>query len=71
LHQLSCTPPINQINAWHVPVGLEELLIAAQEIIDIQLDALADFRKELSHLNNEALQHVIVLENIKNNYLKW
>ncbi|KAN0131091.1 hypothetical protein V8E53_011092 [Lactarius tabidus] len=42
---------------------LEERLNAAQEIIDIQLDELADFRKELSRLNDQALQHIIVLAN--------
>ncbi|KAN0139737.1 hypothetical protein V8E53_002399 [Lactarius tabidus] len=62
-HRLSCTPPINQINACHIPIGLEERLNAAREIIDIQLDELADFRKELSRLNDQALQHIIVLMN--------
>ncbi|KAN0131149.1 hypothetical protein V8E53_011041 [Lactarius tabidus] len=61
--RLSCTPPINQINARRVPIGLEERLNAAREIIDIQLDELADFRKELSRLNDQALQHIIVLAN--------
>jgi hypothetical protein len=50
---------------------LEEWLNAAREIIDIQLDELADFRKELSRLNDQALQHIIVLANVKENYLKW
>jgi hypothetical protein len=70
-HRLSHTPPINQINARHVPIGLEERLNAAREIMDIQLDELADFRKELSCLNDQALQHIIVLANVKDNYLKW
>ncbi|KAN0140683.1 hypothetical protein V8E53_001510 [Lactarius tabidus] len=61
--RLSRTPPINQINARRVPIGLEERLNAAREIIDIQLDELADFRKELSRLNDQALQHIIVLAN--------
>ncbi|KAN0127808.1 hypothetical protein V8E53_014364 [Lactarius tabidus] len=61
--RLSCTPPINQINAHCVPIGWEERLNAAREIIDIQLDELADFRKELSRLNDQALQHIIVLAN--------
>ncbi|KAN0141480.1 hypothetical protein V8E53_000725 [Lactarius tabidus] len=69
--RLSRTPPINQINARRVPIGLEERLNAAREIIDIQLDELADFRKELSRLNDQALQHIIVLANVKDNYLKW
>ncbi|KAN0138617.1 hypothetical protein V8E53_003605 [Lactarius tabidus] len=69
--RLSRTPPINQINARHIPIGLEERLNAAREIIDIQLDELADFRKELSRLNDQALQHIIVLANVKDNYLKW
>jgi hypothetical protein len=71
VHRLSCTPPINQINACHVPIGLDEWLNAVQEIIDIQLDELADFRRELSCLNDQALQHIIVLANVKDNYLKW
>jgi hypothetical protein len=71
VRRLSRTPPINQINARCVPIGLEERLNAAREIIDIQLDELADFRKELSRLNDQALQHIIVLANVKDNYLKW
>jgi hypothetical protein len=69
-HRLSCTPPISKINASHVPKVLEERLKAALCILDIQLEELADFRKELNRLNDQALQHMIVIENLKDNYLK-
>jgi hypothetical protein len=68
---LSCTPPINKIDASRIPEVLEERLKAAQRILDIQLEELADFRKELNRLNDQVLQHMIVIENVKDNYLKW
>jgi hypothetical protein len=70
-HRLSRTPPINKIDASHVPEVLEERLKAARRILDIQLEELADFRKELNRLNDQVLQHMIVIENVKDNYLKW
>jgi hypothetical protein len=69
--RLSHTPPINKIDASRVPKVLEERLKAARRILDIQLEELADFRKELNRLNDQALQHMIVIENVKDNYLKW
>ncbi|KAN0128966.1 hypothetical protein V8E53_013228 [Lactarius tabidus] len=62
--RLSHTPPINKIDASRVPKVLEERLKAARCILDIQLEELADFRKELNHLNDQALQHMIVIENV-------
>jgi hypothetical protein len=69
--RLSRTPPINKIDASRIPEVLEERLKAARHILDIQLEELADFRKELNRLNDQALQHMIVIENVKDNYLKW
>ncbi|KAN0128962.1 hypothetical protein V8E53_013224 [Lactarius tabidus] len=63
--QLSCTPPINQISSSHIPVMLEERLNAAWDIIDNQLEEMADFRRDLNRLNDQALQHVIGLYNVE------
>ncbi|KAN0127803.1 hypothetical protein V8E53_014359 [Lactarius tabidus] len=63
VHRLSHTPPINQISSSCIPVMLEERLNAAWDIIDNQLEEMADFRRDLNHLNDQALQHVIGLYN--------
>jgi uncharacterized protein YjiS (DUF1127 family) len=64
-------PPINQISSSHIPVMLEERLNAAWDIIDNQLEEMADFRRDLNRLNDRALQHVIGLYNVRDNYIKW
>ncbi|KAN0131096.1 hypothetical protein V8E53_011097 [Lactarius tabidus] len=64
VHQLSRAPPINQISSSCIPVMLEERLNAAQDIIDNQLEEMADFRRDLNRLNDWALQHVIGLYNV-------
>jgi hypothetical protein len=50
---------------------LEERLNAARDIIDNQLEEMADFRRDLNCLNDQALQHVIGLYNVRDNYIKW
>jgi hypothetical protein len=69
--RLSQTPTVNQIYARCVPHSLEERLTAAREIIDIKLDHLADFRRELNCMNDVALQHILVLQNLRDNFLTW
>jgi hypothetical protein len=64
-------PPINQISSSHIPAMLEERLKAAWDIIDNQLEEMADFRRDLNCLNYQALQHVIGLYNVRDNYIKW
>ncbi|KAN0138612.1 hypothetical protein V8E53_003600 [Lactarius tabidus] len=64
VHRLSRTPPINQISSSRIPVMLEERLNAARDIIDNQLEEMADFRRDLNRLNDRALQHVIGLYNV-------
>ncbi|KAN0140678.1 hypothetical protein V8E53_001505 [Lactarius tabidus] len=46
--RLSRTPPINQISSSRIPVMLEERLNAARDIIDNQLEEMADFRRDLN-----------------------
>ncbi|KAN0141485.1 hypothetical protein V8E53_000730 [Lactarius tabidus] len=62
--RLSRTPSINQISLSRIPVMLEERLNAARDIINNQLEEMADFRRDLNRLNDRALQHVIGLYNV-------
>jgi hypothetical protein len=66
----SNTSPINRVAVGDVPLSLEEKVRAAQRFIDVQLGELDEIRKEISRMNNEALRHMNVLRNIRDNYLQ-
>jgi hypothetical protein len=70
--RLSHTPPIDQVGeSGRVPMTLEERLRTAQELIDQELEELADLRTEMNKFNDQLLQHVLILRNVRRNLLHW
>jgi hypothetical protein len=69
--RLSREPSATQLDAGRVPLSLEDRLREAQDLIDQELDDLAVVRSDLNHFNDLILQHVLVLRNIRNNFLRW
>ena len=69
--RLSCEPSATQLDAGQVPLSLEDRLREAQDLIDQELDDLAVVRSDLNHFNDLILQHVLVLRNMRNNFLRW
>ena len=58
-------------DAVEVPVRLEDRLRVAQELLDHELDQVDLLRTGVNQFNDLLLQHVLVLRNIRNNFLTW
>jgi hypothetical protein len=69
--RLSHAPSATQLNAGQVPLRLEDRLREAQERIDQELCDLAVLRREINIFSDLLLEHILVLRNIRNNYLCW
>ncbi|KAN0134088.1 hypothetical protein V8E53_008093 [Lactarius tabidus] len=57
--------------APHVPVNLEDRLREAQELVDQELNDLERLRANLNRYNDILLNHMLILRNVRNNYLRW
>jgi hypothetical protein len=69
--RLPATPALNQSNAHCIPMSLEDRLHNAQELVEQGLEDIAILRADLNHFNDVLLQHILVLRNMRNNYLCW
>jgi hypothetical protein len=49
---------------------LEERLAEAREIIDIQLDDLMETREQLQQANGAIYKHILVLQNLRRNFIR-
>jgi hypothetical protein len=65
------TPALNQSDACCIPMSLEDRLRDAQELVEQGLEDIAILRADLNHFNDVLLQHILVLCNVRNNYLCW
>jgi hypothetical protein len=54
-----------------VPVGLEDRLRKAQELMDQELEQIDILRTGINQFNDLLLQHGLVLRNIRDNFLRW
>jgi hypothetical protein len=54
-----------------VPLRLEDRLRAAQDLLDQELDEMAILRSNVNRFNDNMLQHILVLRNVKNNFVRW
>jgi hypothetical protein len=54
-----------------VPVNLEDRLREAQELVDQELNDLERLRADLNRYNDILLNHMLILRNVRNNYLRW
>ncbi|KAN0128964.1 hypothetical protein V8E53_013226 [Lactarius tabidus] len=54
-----------------VPVNLEDRLREAQELVDQELNDLERLRADLNQYNDILLNHMLILRNVRNNYLRW
>jgi hypothetical protein len=50
-------------------MSLEDRLRDAQELVEQGLEDIAILRADLNHFNDVLLQHILVLRNVRNNYL--
>jgi hypothetical protein len=57
--------------APRVPVNLEDRLREAQELVDQELNDLERLRADLNRYNDILLNHMLILRNVRNNYLRW
>ena len=69
--ELSHAPSATQLSAEQVPLRLEDRLREAQERIDKELDDLAILRRHINTFSDHLLEHILVLRNLRNNYLRW
>jgi hypothetical protein len=69
--RLSRAPSVTQLDAVEVPLRLEDRLRAAQELLDHELEQVDILRTGVNQFNDLLLQHVLVLRNIRNNFLRW
>ncbi|KAN0131147.1 hypothetical protein V8E53_011039 [Lactarius tabidus] len=67
--RLPPTPALNQSDARCIPMSLEDRLCNAQELVEQGLEDIAILRADLNHFNDVLLQHILVLCNVRNNYL--
>jgi hypothetical protein len=67
--RLPPTPALNQSDARCIPMSLEDRLRDAQELVEQGLEDIAILRADLNHFNDVLLQHILVLRNVRNNYL--
>ncbi|KAN0141482.1 hypothetical protein V8E53_000727 [Lactarius tabidus] len=67
--RLPPTPALNQSDARCIPMSLEDRLRDAQELVEQGLEDIAILRADLNHFNDVLLQHILVLHNMRNNYL--
>ncbi|KAN0139735.1 hypothetical protein V8E53_002397 [Lactarius tabidus] len=65
------TPALNQSDAHCIPMSLEDRLCNAQELVEQGLEDIVILRAYLNHFNDILLQHILVLCNVRNNYLHW
>jgi hypothetical protein len=68
--RLPPTPALNQSDTRCIPMSLEDRLHNAQEL-EQGLENIAILRADLNHFNDVLLQHILVLRNVRNNYLCW
>ncbi|KAN0131112.1 hypothetical protein V8E53_011004 [Lactarius tabidus] len=68
---LPATPALNQSNACCIPMSLEDRLRDAQDLVEQGLEDIVILRADLNHFNDVLLQHILVLCNMRNNYLCW
>ena len=54
-----------------MPLGLEERLRAAQQLVDQELDDLATLRDDINRFSDAIFEHILVLQNIRDNFLRW
>jgi hypothetical protein len=69
-HRLSRTRSVDQVNAEHVPLSLEERLRAANDLIDNELEELEWFRAEVNRIGEILLEHSIILCSVRDNFLR-
>jgi hypothetical protein len=65
------TPALNQSNAHCISMSVEDRLCNAQELVEQGLEDIVILREDLNHFNDVLLQHILVLCNMRNNYLRW
>jgi hypothetical protein len=69
--RISGRTPGTHVEAREVPLSLEERLRAARDLIDQELDDLATLRDDINLFSDAVLEHMLVLRNIKDNFLRW
>ena len=54
-----------------MPLRLDDRLRVARDLIDVELEDLAQLRQEISQMSDALLAHILVLRNIRDNFLRW
>ena len=68
---LACNCSSTQCHGGQAPLRLEGRLRMAQELLDQELDDVAALRSDISRFSDGLLEHILVLHNIRDNFLQW
>ena len=64
-------PAATQLTAREVPLRLQDRLQAARTLIDEELNDLVELRMDINRMSDALLSHILVLRNIRDNFLYW
>ena len=71
LRHLSHKPSAHQLTGNQVPLRLDDRLQAARDLIETELEDMAKLRREMNQMSDALLAHILVLRNVRDNFLRW
>ena len=70
-HEVYLRPAVTQLTAREVLPRLQDRLEAARTLIDKELNDLVELRTDINRMSDALLLHILVLQNIRDNFLYW